>query len=276
MGRLGSFKGAILKRFSLACLVALALLGLSATGARAVPAFAIQTGQTCNGCHVGGFGPQLTVFGREFKMRGYTTRTNDFNVPVSAMAIASYLNTQKDQPSPPAPHYGDNDNVALDQASLFVAGGLGSHLGGFVQGTYDGDARVFHWDNLDLRAVTNATILGTNMVLGASLNNAPTVQDPFNTLPAWGFPYTASGLAPAPDAGPLIGALAQNSLGLTAYAWINGEIYVEAGGYRSLSQGFLARAGVDPFDPGSIQDTAPYGRIAYQKDFGDWRGSSVV
>ena len=88
--------------------------------AAAVPAFAEQTGQPCVGCHVGGFGPQLTPFGRAFKLGGYTLRTNSFNVPLSAMAVASYIRTQKGQPSPPASSFRDNDNFALDQVILFV------------------------------------------------------------------------------------------------------------------------------------------------------------
>jgi hypothetical protein len=242
---------------------------LTAGGAAAVPSFAVQTGQPCNACHVGGFGPQLTPFGREFKMRGYTTRVASFNVPVSVMAVASYIHTLKDQPGPPAPHYSANDNFTIDQVSLFLAGGLGSHLGAFVQTTYDGVARAFHWDNLDVRATTTATVKGANVILGASLNNAPTVQDAFNTLPAWGYPYTTSSLAPSGGAAPLIGGLAQNTLGLTGYVWVNSQVYAEVGGYQSPGARFLTQAGVDPLSPGSIKGTAPYARIAYNKSFGD-------
>ena len=60
-----------------------------ANRAAAVPAFAVQTGQPCVACHVGGFGPQLTPYGRDFKIRGYTTRSDSFNVPFSAMAVTS-------------------------------------------------------------------------------------------------------------------------------------------------------------------------------------------
>ena len=257
------------RRLAQGALLVLAFIGLTATQAAAVPSFAVQTGQPCNACHVGGFGPQLTPFGREFKLGGYTARTKSFNAPVSMMAVASYLHTQKDQPSAPAPGYGVNNNVALDQVSLFLAGGLGDHLGAFVQTTYDGVAKAFHWDNLDVRATTTAKVAGTKMILGVSLNNAPTVQDAFNTLPSWGFPYTASALAPQPGAAPLVGSLAQNTLGLTAYAWINSTVYVEAGGYRSPTSRLLSDFGVDPLDPGGIRGTAPYGRIAYQKNFGD-------
>ena len=249
-------------------ILVIALVGAIASSAAAVPAFAVQTGQPCAACHVGGFGPQLTPFGRTFKMGGYTMRTNGFNLPFSAMAVASYIKTKQDQSPPPA-SFGANDNLALDQISLFLAGGIGRHFGGFVQATYDGVAKAYHWDNLDARAVTTTTIKGAPVVLGLSLNNAPTVQDAFNTLPAWGYPYTTSSVAPAPGASPLIGGLAQNTLGLTGYAWINQTFYLEFGGYRSPGAGFLGHAGVDPYSPGKIDGVAPYARVAYQKNFGD-------
>lgn len=248
----------------------LAMFALSAGSAGAVPAFAVQTGEPCSGCHVGGFGPQLTPFGRQFKLNGYTLRANSFNVPLSAMAIASYVRTDKSQNPPPAPGFGSNDNFALDQFSLFFAGGFGDHFGAFVQGTYDGIAKAWSWDNLDLRAVTSVKAGKNDVTLGASLNNAPSVQDAWNTLPAWGYPYTDSGLAPGPSASPLLnGALAQASLGLTGYAWINSELYLEAGGYVSPSASALSHLGADPTDPGSISGVAPYVRAAFQHDIGE-------
>ena len=119
------------------------------------------------------------------------------------MAIASYIRTEKGQPAAPAPDFNANDNVAVDQIGLFFAGGFGEHLGAFVQATYDGVARAFTWDNLDVRATTTAQLKGVDVVLGASLNNNPTVQDAWNTLAAWGFPYTTSTLAPSPATAPL-------------------------------------------------------------------------
>jgi hypothetical protein len=255
------------RRAGRACLVA-GLLSLAAPAARAVPSFAVQTGQPCQACHVGGLGPQLTPFGREFKLHGYTARTN-YNLPLAIFAQASYNSTAKAQSEPPARNLGTNDNFTLDQVSLFVAGGLGQHLGAFIQTTYDGVARAFTWDNLDVRAVTTANLGRSKAVLGLSLNNSPTVQDAFNTLPAWGFPYTYSAVAPTPAASPLIGNLAQTTLGLTAYAWIDSKLYLEFGGYRSPSAGFLTHLGADPTSPGNIAGIAPYGRVAYQWNFGD-------
>lgn len=252
--------------------LALGALLLTAAPASAVPSFAIQTGQQCSSCHVGGFGPQLTPFGRDFKLRGYTMRAvGQFEAaPFSMMAIASYLRTQRDQDEAPAPHYSLNDNAALDEASLFLATGMGEHFGAFVQVTYDGVGHVWEWDNVDLRAATNTNIAGADVLLGLTLNNSPTTQDVWNTLPTWGFPYTDSGLAPGPAAGTLIsGALGQNVLGLSGYALWNSAIYTEIGLYWSPSASFIDSLGVDPAETSEIDGAAPYVRVAYQRDIGE-------
>lgn len=235
--------------------------------AAAVPAFAQQTGQPCKTCHVGGFGPELTPFGREFKLGGYTLRSHA-SVPLAAMAVASWTHTRKDQ-IPPPEHLSSNDNLVLDQASAFLAGGVGKHFGGFVQVTYDGVGRHASWDNLDLRAVTTTKLFGADSVLGLTLNNNPTVQDPWNTLSAWGFPFTDTAVSPTPAAAPLIdGALAQEVLGMSAYAWVGHKVYVEAGAYSTPSHGTLRFLGADPDNPGSIHGVAPYGRLAFQTNLG--------
>jgi hypothetical protein len=250
-------------------LLAVAALALIALPARAVPAYAVKTGQPCTACHVGGFGPQLTPFGRAFKLSGYTIDAGNDAFPVSAMAMASYLHTATDQASPPADHYSVNDNITLDQVSLFVAGGWGSHVGVFSQWTYDGVGRAFSWDNLDFRLTDSETLLGNDVQFGLSFTNNPGIQDPWNTLPAWGFPFTSSALAPAPAAGTIFdGGLAQNVFGTTAYGWWNSSIYTEFGLYWTPSSGFLSAMGTD-FGPGPIHGLAPYARVAYQKDFGE-------
>jgi hypothetical protein len=204
---------------------------------------------------------------REFKLAGYTMRTKA-GIPISAMAIASFTHTRKDQ-DPPPDGFNANDNFAFDQGSIFLAGGIGRHFGGFTQLTYDGVARQWHWDNVDLRAVTTGQIFGQDAVFGLTLNNSPTVQDAWNTTPAWGFPYTTSALAQTPGASPLIdGSLAQNTLGLSAYGWVGHAFYLEAGAYTSPAAGTLNWLGVDPTSPGNIHGLAPYGRVAYQHGLG--------
>lgn len=260
----------IIARASVLCVPLLAAAAfVSHRPAAAVPAFAQQTGQNCKSCHVGGFGPQLTSFGREFKLRGYTLRTKNFNVPLSAMAVASYVATKKAQEEPPTEDSKRNNNLSFDEGSIFLAGGVGSHLGGFAQLTYSGPDEAWAWDNLDLRAVGTGKIGGKDLVYGLSLNNNPTIQDAWNTLPGWGFPYTDSDYAPGPATSPLIsGGLGQAVLGLTGYTWIDSKFYLEAGGYSTPSAGTLRWLGADPFDPGKIHGLAPYGRAAFQTDVG--------
>ena len=255
----------ILKAISLA--LAAAAIGLAATPASAVPAFAQQTGLRCQACHIGGLGPQLTDFGRKFKMGGYTQRVSDaFTPPVSAMAVASFVNTAKDQESPPADHYATNNNVTLDEASIFLAGGIGDHFGAFSQFTYDGVGRAFGWDNLDVRAVDHVTLGGDDVLVGLTLNNNPAIEDPFNTLPAWGFPYTNSDLAPGPAAATIFdGGYEQAVLGTTAYAQFASGLYTEAGIYFTPGLHFLSAAGADS-GAGEIDGAAPYVRVAWQKD----------
>jgi hypothetical protein len=241
---------------------------VSGSSANAVPAFGQQTGQQCASCHVGGFGPQLTPFGRAFKLGGYTLRTRA-NIPISAMAVASFIVTRRPQSSPPADGFSTNNNFAFDQGSIFLAGGLGSHLGVFSQTTYNGINKAWSWDNLDLRAVNTSTIGGKDLLYGVSLNNNPSVQDAWNTLPAWGYPYTTSGLAPGRSDAPLInGGLAQSVLGITGYAWFDSKFYVEAGGYSSPRAGTLRWLGADPLSPGDVRGIAPYGRVAFEDQLG--------
>src|SRR5271154_825477 len=89
----------------LAILAILSLLG-QARPARAVPSFAAQTGQPCTACHIGGFGPQLTPFGRAFKIGGYTQTGGKgvlSQIPLAAAFLGSFTHTQSGQPGGAAP-----------------------------------------------------------------------------------------------------------------------------------------------------------------------------
>ncbi|MDE2576393.1 MAG: hypothetical protein KGL55_13890 [Rhodospirillales bacterium] len=244
------------------------LLG-SAGNAWALPNFAAQTGQPCSACHIGAFGPQLTPFGRAFKLSGYTTRGGDglgSKIPLSGMVLGSFNNTAKDFPAGSVPqHYGPNNNFALDQISLFLAGGIGEHSGGFVQGTYSDINNAFHLDQVDLRPyTTTVTLNGAELRLGTTISNAPTVTDPFNSTFAWGFPYVASALAPSPAAQPiLVSGFVANSIGATGYLWYDRSLYFEAGGFESVSPYALARFGTT-YGAGRTEGLAPYVRTAYE------------
>jgi hypothetical protein len=251
-------------------LVAL-VLALASLACGAVPSFARQTGQPCAMCHVGGYGPQLTEFGTQFKLSGYTlTKGADGTVPLAGMVMTGFTHTRKSQDASALDGHSltgnleGNDNLTLDQASLFYAGRIVDHLGVFAQVTYDGIARQTAIDNVDLRAASTFLFDGQSLLYGVSLNNNPGVQDPFNTLPAWGYPYISSNVAPGPSAAPILdGAFAQKATGLVAYGLFDNLVYGELGTYRMQSvdtQKFFG-VGINDRDPGALRSPL-YARLA--------------
>jgi hypothetical protein len=250
-----------------------ALLGwlLLAGPAQAVPSFARQTQLQCHACHTAY--PQLTALGRSFKLHGYTLQAEDIQAykRLSGMAQPSFTHTDKDQAGGAAQHFGPNDNLALTQASLFYGGRLvGDYdkLGGFLQVTYDGIERTLSWDLADFRWATDGTLAGKPLVWGVDLNNAPSVQDLWNTTPVWGYPFSGSGLAPGPAAATLISdPLGGTVAGLGAYASWNDSLYLEANLYKTLGNDFLKAMGVNGVDQ-EIDGVAPYWRLSLQHTTG--------
>jgi hypothetical protein len=53
-------------------MLALMILFGVVPAAHGLPSYSRQTGQACSSCHVGGNWPQLTPWGRFFKLSGYT------------------------------------------------------------------------------------------------------------------------------------------------------------------------------------------------------------
>jgi len=262
-----------------------------APAALAVPSFARQTGMACEACHT--VYPELTHFGRVFKANGYIL-TNLKQVrdvtgkkeellelaqtpPLSIMAQASYTQQKTSLPdlSASAPGVAQNGTAGFpQQLSLFYAGKIAPHFGAFFQLTYANDSGTLGIDNTDLR-FADVTLLpdSRSLTYGVSLNNNPTVQDLWNSTPAFGFPYAASNATVSPLAGTAIdGAFAQDVAGLTAYALWDESLYAELGGYRSAKQGATNQltGGAGPLDgtvSNVMQGVAPYWRVAYEHNW---------
>lgn len=245
--------------------------------ARALPSFARQTGQPCAACHTAF--PELTPFGRRFKLGGYTLGGGDSKLPpVAAMLLPDFTHTGANQDGAPAPGLGVNNNLILDQASLFYGGQIYGNAGAFIQGTYSRASGRVMLDNTDIRYADTITFLDKDMIYGVSVNNNPTVQDVWNTTPVWGFPQISSGIAPQFSIptpvlgggsalygfGPLAGA--------GVYIFWNDMLYAEVSGYRTLSKGALAALG-QPGDAvnssSAIDGVAPYWRLAIEPHWGD-------
>ncbi len=121
--------------------------------------------------------------------------------------------------------------------------------------------------NADIRYANQGKLGSKELIYGFSLNNNPTVQDLWNTTPAWGFPWASSEVVPTPAAATLIeGGLAQQVAGLGAYAMWDNHVYGEFSVYRSAPQG-----GSHPPDAGAfntLRGVAPYWRAALQHTWG--------
>src|SRR5271154_5782649 len=147
--------------------LAAALLCGAATPSWAVPSFARQTGMTCAACHT--VFPELTPFGREFKLNGYvldnikqvtgidTSNRQTLAInsipPISLLLQVSYTHTRTVLPDSAISGAlaKDGDLAFPQQVSFFYAGKIADELGAFVQLTYDGIEDHFGFDNTDIR-----------------------------------------------------------------------------------------------------------------------------
>lgn len=237
--------------------------------ASALPSYARQTGYPCVKCHVGGFGPQLTPYGVRFKISAYTeTDHKGLKIPIAMFAYGGLTHTGLDQPTPPTAHTDVNDNITLDQISGFIAGRWYEDVGSFLQVTYNGNTKGASIDNTDIRVAHDFVIGGTDAIIGLSINNNPTVQDPFNTLFAWNFPYLSSAVAFGQgSAGTQIsGGLGPAVTGVTAYTFVNDSILAEVGTYRALPASMQVKLGLGAGNDIGRVDDSIYWRLAYMQD----------
>jgi hypothetical protein len=257
----------------LTAILAITIAAVLATGfpsrpALSLPLYARQTGQACATCHTAFL--ELTPFGRRFKLGAYTLDGGDWQGPPFAVMLQpTFTNTQAAQPGGAAPGFGVNNNLVMQQMSLFTGGKITDNLGAFIQGTFNDVTRRFGWDNTDIRFVKPIDVNGHKLLWGVTANNNPTVQDVWNTIPAWSFPYISSQLAPMPTATPFINQVyAQQVAGLSSYGFLDDTFYLEFGGYRPLSTNTQLALGVDTTGQSPINGVAPYWRIAAEPVWG--------
>ncbi len=249
--------------------------GAGTKPAEAVPSYARQTGLRCSGCHY--TPPELNPAGRRFKLLGYVDRAKDEpavqaepstfqagldilkTLPLSAMFDASFNQTKKAQPGT------QNATVEFPQdASLFLAGGWTEHLGSFVQVTYSSVDDHFSWDNTDIRYARLTTVGGKELVWGLDLNNNPTVEDLWNSTPAWGYPWVSSEVAPSPAAATMLQSVGQDVAGGGGYMMWNDHLYLAATAYRTFHIGNPVPNTGEGFQFNTT-GVAPYWRLAWQQ-----------
>ncbi len=273
-------------------------LMLGAKPAHAIPPFARQTGLACEACHT--LPPELTPFGRRFKLNGYvlTTRpplVNDMDdykrntlwlTDLPGIAVLAQLNYSHYDRAPPDtgqpyPAHAQSDTYQFpDQFSLAYAGAVSDHVGAWMQLTYNGQAGSVGIDNIDIRYSDHT--FDNKWVWGITANNYLTFQDVWNGIGSYTIPnfntvsLATGGVANTGTTGPILNALGPGVVaGIGAYAFWNDSLYFELSEYHSA----VAGGGSPVVDSvslaangGAVDRFAPYARIAYEYD---WDYNSV-
>lgn len=244
----------------------------------ATASFARQTGMACNTCHT--TFPELTPFGRAFKLGGYTLsqseeitdKGNKKNAGLSLLKVlplsinikGAYTDTGNRMPGTK-----NNSFEFPQQVNLWFAGKISEHIGSYTQMTYSAQSNHFGFDNSDFFRYSRQTkAAGKDLVWGIDGNDDPTFEDLWGSTPAYGFPWAAPDSNVAPNAAALIdNSLGGDVLGVGAYGMWDDHLYGDVTLYRSQHIG-----GPEPANgigyAHNIKDAAPYWRFAWQEDKG--------
>lgn len=278
-----------------------AILFLLATQqANAVPLFARQTGQNCLACHAGGQYPELTPYGRYFKLTGYTQGTRQ-DIPIAVSFVGGMASSPSgnaasgtNPSNSGAGNSQQNGKFEPDNASVYVGGKIFDNFGAFSQWTYAFDSQstnggvnnqnTFGADNQDWRYadhyVGDSSSTVNDIIWGASLNNAPSVTDVWNSAPSWMYPYMPSSRNGGTSGVPVNALLGANgglrAPGYGGYIYLNKNFYAELEAYQSGGSGPLSwmtygSTNSNPVNSGNgtptyLKGLNPYFRLAYQSD----------
>ena len=259
-------------RVTFLSMLAVAFAMLFSGAAQAVPSFARQTGQNCLACHAGGQFPELTPYGRMFKLTGYTIGQRE--LPLAMMGV---LTATKPRVNDPAQGKTQDGSLIFNTGSLFLAGKISDKVGGFAQITYnnyDSQTADGSWaghsgsDNLDLRYADRLIDPNHDLIYGVTLNNNPGVQDVFHSLPAWGPATVPGSTGPGNGVTPILdNALGAQAAGIGAYAYWNKTLYAEVTGYKT-GDGVFSFMTQGNGGQVYLQGTNPYIRLALTKEWG--------
>ena len=280
-----------MRRAKLVCTLTsgVVLLGLALTlvillsavpAVHALPSYTRQTGQQCSSCHVGGNWPQLTPWGRFFKLSGYTAGKSLFGgkeslsyVPVGILGQvgatwSNQPNNSQGQPvvspngTPEAYQFTAEAGTKLtDFLGIFYEYSLGNNFPGWTGSTGAADLRAVHFFHPG----------GQELLMGIDSNNNPTVQDVWNTAPNWGYPFAASPQALGGPASPMIDNLGGQAASVGVYALLNRQLYVEISEYRVATNFFRWMSGGTSFEGGGanyLDGFNPYWRVYWTKEHG--------
>jgi hypothetical protein len=122
-------------------------------------------------------------------------------------------------------------------------------------------------DASDVRYADTLKLFGKDTIWGIDANNTPTVEDPWNTTPSFGWPQISSTIAPAfgPPLTHLENGYGQIVGGAGAYVFWNDMLYADFTAYKGLPQGVLhAFNEPRPSTTDALSNVAPYWRVAIE------------
>ena len=253
-------------------MVAIVAIAILSPPAYAVPSFGRQTGMACAACHT--VIPELTAFGRQFKLRGYTLgnqlddKAFPANLPLSASLIASRTDVNNTQGSDPTTDFERNNEVILQTAAVYYGGKITSKSGAFAQYNYDGIERKWAIEMVDVRYADATTIHEKELLYGVTLNNGPTLQDVWNSAPMWSFPHLPDAGVMPPIATVLDMSLAQKAGGLGVYGFWDNTLYAEFSFYHTARQGLLEPLGAGVTTDLVVHGYAPYWHLMFNREMG--------
>jgi len=255
--------------------------------ANALPLFSRQTGQNCVACHAGGQYPELTPYGRYFKMTGYTIGQRT-DIPVSVQFVGGAATSTNGNNGTGQVH--QSGKLEPNYLFLNVGGKITDNFGAFSQWYYAFDEQVsgqgtvpnqnqFAADVQDWRYADHYVGASTDtikdFIWGASLNNYAGVTDVWNSSPMWMYPYMGSTRNYSTYGLPFSTRLSAYSIhnpGYGVYGYVNQNFYGEVNLYQSGGAGAMSwmtypASNSNPNNPPSyLQGLNPYFRFAYQSD----------
>ena len=251
-----------------------AALGLYPDAAQAVPSMGRQTGMECAACHT--VFPELTAVGRQFKLRGFSLsvskdRSDSIfgNVPISALLQVSRNSTKNVSTDGATPENFPRDRDTIVQAAgLYYGGKITENSGGLVQYFYDGIEKKWVMEMFDVRWANTLDTAGKELIYGFTLSNNPSVTDIYNSTPAWSFPHTETPALMSNAQAASDMRLAGRVGGPGVYAMWNDTLYGEIALYRTTKTGAFRPLGWGVEKDDLVRGTAPYWRLALQRDFG--------
>jgi hypothetical protein len=147
-----------------------------------------------------------------------------------------------------------------DFMGVFYEYGLSNTFPGWKGGAGPTDIRATHFFHPG----------GHELLLGLDSNNNPSVQDVWNTVPSWVYPFYGSPQAPGAPGSPMVANLEAQVGSVGAYAVLDRQFYLELSMYRVGTGFFRWMNASTSFKSGAnyLEGFNPYWRAYWTKDQG--------